>query len=389
MSDAEVLDGSNNIAGDEQPAAKKVDPGFKRNLIVIGLVFLGALVLFAGFILMMRGGAKAITETKSSITIQDGGAVPSSDGLTPAMREKLTRAQQRESQEAGEKGVSYIPPDILPEKTEAPQQPVAQQQIAYAQPVNDPGRDRRNQERLQAAQAMLTSMLQRPAPERVQVAKIDSPAAAASAPVSAASAPGMKDDFMVADIMEIAGARLTSPVDTDMSSFASAEITTGDKAGAQLIGTVKLSGNGVEFKFTGMRHKNKTYPINAIALDQDTSTSAVQGNLDRKLLTRYVFPVLMAYTGAYATARSQVATTTTSIGYGNVGGGADYGVSRPAPTNQQAQAAGVAAAVQLGNQAIGKGASEPVRVTMDTNTAIGVMFREPVMASQSNSYKKN
>lgn len=377
-----VTDEGAAIAGGET-SSKRVDPGFKRNVMVIGLVVLGAAIVMAVIVMMMRSGSKAIVETKSNISIQEGSPIKSNDGLTPAMREKLARAQERESNEAGAKGQSYIPPDILPEKAEPVAQQPAQHYQDHAQPVaTDPSKDKRNQVRLAAAEQMLGSMLARPVAQRVAVAKIDPPAVHASAPASAASGPA--DEEIVVDIMEIFGARLSSPIDTDKSGFASAEITTGRLAGALLIGSVKLVNEGIEFKFTGMRHDKKTYPINAIALDAKTSTSAVQGELDRKLLTRYVFPVLMAYTGAYATARSQVATTTTAMGYGG-----DYGVARPAPTEQQARAAGVAAAVGIGNQAVGQGAREPVRVTMNTGESIGVMFREVVLASRGASARNH
>lgn len=352
-----------------------MDPGFKRNIRVIGLVVVIAVVAMGALILMMRGGAKAITENKSDISLQEGVPVKSNDGLTPAMRQKLMRAQTRESGEAGAHEQSYIPPDILPEKSD-PHLAAnsALQQPAYAQgpAAADPAQDRRNQERLRAAEQILTGMLQRPVAERVDIAKIDPPAA----PAARAATPGgvTVDKDVLVDIMEIFGARLTSPVDTDMSTYASAEITTGKLAGALLIGSVKLVGEGLEFKFTGMRFNSMTYPINAIALDAATSTSAVEGDIDRKILSRYVFPILMAYTGAYATAKAQVATTTAAI----MGVGADYGIARAAPTSQQATAAGVAAAVQIGNQAVGQSARTPVRVSMPAGVSIGVMFRDVV-----------
>lgn len=59
-----------------------------------------------------------------------------------------------------------------------------------------------------------------------------------------------------------------------------------------------------------------------------------------------------------------------------MGYGSDYGVARPAPTGQQAAAAGVAAAVQIANQAVGQAARTPVRVSMAAGESIGVMFRE-------------
>lgn len=371
------------IADGPEGSKKRVDPGFKRNVLVIAGVAVLAVIAMVLLVMMMRGGAKAITETKSDLSLQEGSPLKSSDGLTPAMREKLLRAQNRESSEAGAKEQSYIPPDILPEKLQPAQAGQNNPPAVYAQASANPGDDKRNQARLAAAQAMLGGMLQRPQVERVSIAKIDPPATPPAAAASTAGPAAVLDPFV--DIMEIFGARLTSPVDTDMSTFASAEVTTGKLAGALLIGSVKIVGNGLEFKFTGMRHDKHTYAINAIALDAQTSTSAVQGDLDRKVLTRYVFPILMATAGAYATARSQVSTTTTSLGYGanpNVGNGLDsnsnYGIAKPAPTEQQAIAAGVAAGVQIGNQAVGAGAREPIRVSMPAGESIGVMFRDAV-----------
>ena len=232
----QLTDGEQAISGSGPTSSKRVDPGFKRNLAVIGLVFGLAVVVLVLFAWMARGGAKAIEASKSNISIQESGTVPSSDGLTPAMREKLARAQERESSEAAARKQSYIPPDILVEKNEPPaQQTSVQQPQVHAQQVSDPARDKRNQERLQAAQTMLGQMLDRPVASRVQIARIEPVAApTALAPASAASAASAAGDYMLADIMDVYGARLTSPVDTDESSFASAEITTGPLSGAQI-----------------------------------------------------------------------------------------------------------------------------------------------------------
>ena len=403
---------------------RKFDPGFSRNmLVVVGAAVLAVVVIIL-VLFFFSGGAKN-AQQGSSISI-GGSPQQSNDGLTPAMREKLARAQTKEAESAARQGESYIPPDVLPS---APNEPMvtpeaqarameAQRQAAdNAKQAND----ERNQMKLAAAQQMLANTLTRPDVERVSVEKVAVAAQAAGgadakqAPVVAAAD---EDGDLLVDMMEIFGARLVSPVDTDLSDYASAEITTGKLAGAFLIGKVVLAGEGAQFQFTGMRFKKSTYAINAMALDQATSTSAVRGELDRKLLQRYVFPVAMAYVGALATAKAQVPTVAVPLSGGNVvntqpsglagnvlgGAGAaaaagasnallgalgsgtqgvatEYGITRPVPTDAQAKAAGVAAAVNAGNQLTSKLAAEPIRVSMANGTSIGIMFREPVRVS--------
>lgn len=407
MSETTTEDQGPVIGGgqDQQSAKRKFDPGFSRNMRIVGGGLVVGVMTIVGVVYFFSGGNESLLPPSSKIQIS-GGTQASNDGLTPAMREKLARAQTQEAAMAARQGESYIPPDVLPTAPNEPMlTPEAQARATEAevqanaqavQAINE-----RNQIRLAAAQQMLASALTRPDVERVSVQAEDVDAKAgnagngAASPAAPASA-AQRDASMVVDMMEIFGARLSSPVDTDSSAFASAEITTGKLAGAYLIGQVRLAGEGVQFEFTGMRHKNVTYPINAIALDQTTSTSAVQGELDRKLLQRYVFPVLMAYTGAYATAKAQVPLTTTPLnsalppstssdGQTIVlpSGYTDYGITRPSPTAPQARAAGVAAAVSAGNSVTSKLAAEPVRVSMPNGTSIGIMFRQPVLASSA------
>lgn len=427
------------VIGGEQPTAAKrqLDPGFSRNLRIVGGGMVVGLLTIAGVVYFFSGGNKSNLPAQSSIQVRDG-AQASSDGLTPAMREKLARAQAKEAEGAARRGESYIPPDVLPSSSNVeasiPQSQQQQQQryseaevqanAAAVQAINE-----RNRARLAAAQQMLSSTLTRPDVERVGIAQSTASANSSSAGANSAvpattaqasASDASRDEVLIADMMEIFGARLTSPLDTDSSTFASAEITTGKLAGAYLIGQVRLAGEGVQLEFTGMRHKNVTYPISAIGLDQATSTSAVQGDLDRKLLQRYVFPVLMAYTGAYATARAQVpvtsvagapSATAATVGSvvgsvldpgganstaanagavaGAVAGGAlapgggvlDYTVNRPSPTAAQARSAGIASAVATGNRVTAKMAAEPIRVSMPNGASIGIMFRQPVVAS--------
>lgn len=379
--------------GEPGAGKRKVDPGFRRNLTIIGGGLLVGAAVIIGAMAMFSGGGNKVREG-SDIQVNNN-TQKSTDGLTPAMREKVGRAQTAESIQAARMGESYIPPDVLPATPNEPMMTPAQQQRAFeaeARANADAVRltNERNMLKLNAAQQMLQSTLQRPEVERVAIAAVaPSDARSVGAPAApSATASDADVEGLVADMMEIFGGRLSSPVDTDASGFASAEITTGKLAGAYLIGQVKLVGEGVQFDFTGMRLNGVSYAINAFALDEKTSTTAVQGDLDRKLLQRYVFPVLMAYGGAYATAKAQVATTVTNLG--GVGGTTGsttgttasdyYGVTRAVPTSAQARAAGVASAVSMGSRATSKLAAEPVRVSMPGGVAIGIMFREPVVA---------
>lgn len=390
---AEVDGESAAIAGTAGPGgARQLDRSFRRNLILVaGIVLFAALVI--GYLAMSRGKApvqQVASTLPSGVSTKDNQNLP-----PPNVREKLLDVQQNESEVARARGQSYVPPDVLIERGrgEATNTSAARAvgvQVAPTAHQADP----RDATRLQAAERLIQGRGVIAEPERVALQDKGAPAAEARSPATAPT-PAVQlattSADVVVDAMEIFGARLSSPIDTDLTNYVSAEITTGRLAGAFLIGSTSITGEGMNVTFTAMRHAGRSYPINAIALDMQTSTNAVAGNVDRKILQRYVFPVAMAFAGAYATAKAQPSRTlvgisvpSTGIGGTTTGSVDGYGITQPSPTTEQARAAGVAAAVGIGQREVNKLANEPIRVTMAAGTPIGIIFRNSVSPQPQN-----
>lgn len=390
---------SSTIQGGSSGGSAKLDGGFKRNILIIGGVLAGIIgIVFLMF--AFTDNIKKKPEEKSSI--QPGLSTPGGQGdLGPNMTQKVLSVQAREAEEAARLNKSYIPKDIVTavDQNSAPQ-PGAQ--AAPLPPAQFPGQDTgpgasnypraqfmqqaevdRENRRREGAARQLESLV-----ARQQVSTVVQRFATSNANEqsggqsgrSGATASGQSAGFgnqappqaLLTDALEIYGAETLSPVDTDGTSYVSARITSGKLNGAFLIGNVRLANENVETTFTQMRFNGKTYPIQAIALDQQTATNALEGNIDRKILQRYVMPVGLAVVQGFATAKAQVAQTSNAVS------GAGIITNVPAPTTEQARNAGVAKGLDILGQRINQQANQPIAVTLNPYHAIGIMFMQPV-----------
>jgi len=177
------------------------------------------------------------------------------------------------------------------------------------------------------------------------------------------------------DALEIYAAQTLTPVDTYQTGYISARIVAGKLAGAFLVGRTQMVNEGLQPRFTQMRWNNRTYAIDAIALDDRSGTDAVRANLDRRYMQRYVMPVVVAMVGGYTAAKAQTGSTTVEIGAGGTG---STGLAQPAPTEEQAINAGVSRAMGMTQRAVDQEAALPIRASLPAGTAIGVMFNAPV-----------
>ena len=399
MSEAVVSDDApsssiDNVGGGGD---RKLDGGFKRNIMIIGGVFVGVVAIVL-VMFLFTDNLKKKPEPKSSI--QQGVSSPGGEGdLGPNMAKKVLNVQTREAEEAARQNKSYIPKDIIAavdqNSTPQPTQPAPSQFGAQQFPVqaNGPGAsgypqiqqaaqqaeiDRENRRREGAARQLeglvarqqVSSNLQRFATTNSS----DSSRGASQQQMAAGGLAGGQalPQALLTDALEIYGAETLSPVDTDGTSYVSARITSGKLDGAFLIGNIRLANESVETTFTQMRYNGKTYQIQAIALDQDTATNALAGNIDRKILQRYVMPVGLAVVQGFAQAKATVAQSSTVIQ------GAGVVNNIPAPTSEQARNAGIARGLDILGQRINQQANQPIAVSLKPYHAIGIMFMQPV-----------
>lgn len=380
--------------------AKKFDPGFQRNMKVIFGVIFGFAALVVLLVIWRSSSTEkkvaAVNSTLTQSTINSGGE---QDQLSPAMQEALRAKQLAEQKKASDNGDPiFIPKDTLaaPVSLIAPKAPIselsastlqANQQTSGSVQGEVTAADTRRRQGLEIQLRQLldaTPDTGGSTPQRISFEdKTRQQGAAAAgnntgavASNGAANAVGAAaKNPPIVEGLEILAAETASPVDTYKTKYASARIVAGKLAGAFLIGTSVLAEDGLSTNYTMMRFSGKTYAIDAIALDEKTSTDAMSASIDRRYLQRYVMPVVGAAIGGAASALAQTGSSVVA----SVGGA--LGTSTPAPTKQQGAYAGLAAGVGIAQRVIEGEAQKPLQATLPANTPIGILFRAPVEQS--------
>lgn len=372
---------------------KTLDPGAKRNILILVGVTITAVVAVAFVLLSMFRASHSRREAPvSSVPVQISDGRSTDAPLPPHEQQMLTQVQQGDAQRAQQQGQSYVPGQTnlgTPTKVAAASSPSASAlprvvalRQAQAQPAPQAaipqdvmeGLRRQIPEILAAQQA------------RVQVVNFvqgqgatstQAPAQAPAAPKAAAStaAAGVRRELV--HTLSIYPVVTENKIDTSKTDYVSAKIVGGPLAGAFMVGTAKLKGDAVAIRFDQMSFQGRGYAIQGVGLDQKTSSNAINGNVDRHLLAKYVMPIVLAAAGGYATASAETGSTLVGIGTGI---GTATAVQTPSPTAQQARAAGLAAGLQLANQRVSQIGNEPDTFTLPAGAPLGVLFKAAVYA---------
>lgn len=376
-------------AGSSGKAQRKLDPGFKRNMLIIGGVVVGLFALVLIMMMMRSASAEKKSSPVSTSMRQTTVSNGENEQMSPAMKEAVREKQIKEEKKAAEKGDTvFVPRDTLEApvalapKTKPVNETAPVSQQANGQPLINPGDAARNELRRKGLEVQLAQLMNASAdmggasPQRVAFENKLPPSSAGTGNGSGVgtSATGLISGPPVVEGLEIVPAETASPIDTYRTKYASARIVAGKLAGAFLVGKSELIDEGVTTSYNMMRFNGKTYAIDAIALDEKTSTDALAANIDHRYLQRYVMPVAMAAIGGAATALSQTGSQVVATAGGAVG-------ASPPPTSDQARAAGIAAGVSIAARQVDKEAQKPLQATLPANTPIGILFRAPVDAS--------
>ena len=380
---------------------RRLDPGAKRNFLIIGAAVVLCIVVVIAVVLRATGPASNKPAPASQVSL---GATNSErvDSVSPETAAKVATKQQQEAEAARRRGESYVPPDSLgavqpvhPQVSQAGPSAYTTGSAAVTQYANFNGeQDQRRSEGLQrqlpgllgdgGAAGPAQSPRQRvqfesgqqqgqggqpgqggPGAQRTQLAAASPVAGAASA------AAGPRREAIGG--LTIHPAILTSDLKVAANSsqgFASAQITGGPAQGAFLVGTAKVVDESLEITFTQMRLNGKVHPISARALDEQTAGAAIDGTVDRRVLQRYVMPIALAMAQGFYTAKAQTGSTITSIGGAR---GATGAISVPGPTTEQARSGGVAQGLEIAGQDVQKQAQLPLLVTREPSDTQGVV----------------
>lgn len=117
-------------------------------------------------------------------------------------------------------------------------------------------------------------------------------------------------------------ATLDASIDTDVPGDIFLTVRGGNLDGAQLYGAVKRVGDYASVKLTTMYWRDKTYAVNAVAMDPDTGRAVLSGEVDNKWMERFGWPfIVTAMTGAATIASQTPSTVVTSTAGATVANG--------------------------------------------------------------------
>lgn len=374
---------------------KKIDPGFAKNVKIIAGVGITAIVVVVGLFVFMK--PKSTVDTNVNMMAARGGPSQTTGAEpTPAMDKKLSERQSIEAKEAEKRGATYFPKESIgkttpvetPAEVKVEPQPYGGSQYRPALQA-DPS----DQMRLAGLKRQLDAIFpdsknqsgsgelrQTLSGERgqQQMGGLRQSLDQAGSPASATGT--LNQGRKVITALEIHVGEMANPINVGQgkTSFASARITSGRFSGAYLIGTATLNDEEtIETKFTDMRYGNQSFKIDAIVLDEQTADAGLRGDIDRRILQRYVLPVTLGTVQGYVTAKSQAGTTVV------IGAGGATQMSTPVPTEDQAVNAGIAVGLQQAQSDVQKEAQKPIRGATRRGLSVGILFRSDVMEGVS------
>lgn len=168
---------------------------------------------------------------------------------------------------------------------------------------------------------------------------------------------------------------LNGAIKTDEPTMIMATVTAGPMAGGVLNGEAKRVGERVNVKFSSLFLGGRFITVNAVAIDEDSMRSALQGDVDHKYMTRIGIPIILGLVGGYAAAKAIGSSSSVLSPLGGVT------TQTEDLSSGQIAAAGVAAGVQAATKVAQQSLdqSKDISVTIPQGQSIGVWFLADVI----------
>ncbi|CCD28944.1 TraO conjugal transfer like protein [Candidatus Glomeribacter gigasporarum BEG34] len=378
----------------------KMRAGFSRQIKVIVIMALLAVTgaILSVFWLTRRHAANAHVEVPG-IDAQGGVSSPETpyyaQTLQSVNRQKLAQAQRTQgsfvpalSERTGSK-----PPDLelkpLEQSLEQRAQPVddgaqtdAQLRTLPPLPAPSPGVDKQ-------VEALVAAWDHPPQSQKILgIQTLESTAERENAPPAAHGPAGRSTTSALAstDLQPLIhatdqyGAHLENAIDTDAPSEVFAVLDQGPCKGAQLIGSSQLTHEALSVTFTAMHCKDKTYAIQAMALNDQTLGRALPADVDHRYGQRIVTPAILGALGAAGAVYGNAGKT---ILHSPLGGYTEQTDANP--SIRQIGGAAAAAGLSGVQNALAQQAASipPIRARVRAGTAILVKFKADVIPDKS------
>ena len=204
---------------------------------------------------------------------------------------------------------------------------------------------------------------------------------ATSAAGSGVAAQGGRDDFYYddEDIVLVSGgqvvyAQLLNELNSDIPTPVLAHILSGPLRGGRAIGAFTVADEYLVITFDRVIKDTISYPIDAIALDPDTTLGGMASSVDHHYFRRIILPAASRFISGYSEGVTQTQQTVVSDGGTAV-------ASQDELDTKQEIFMGVKEAADGLTQIIDQNAMRPITVKLSRGTPMGLLFMENVRES--------
>lgn len=169
----------------------------------------------------------------------------------------------------------------------------------------------------------------------------------------------------------IAYAQLINDLNSDVKGPALAQVLSGPFEGGRAIGAFQKQDEYLTLNFTHIIKDGVSYSVTAIALDENTTLTGINSDVDHHYFARIVVPAAANFIKGYAQAASQPQQTQTALGSG-------ISTTTAQPSVHEQIMKGVTEAANETSTLIKDAAPKDITVKLWHGTTMGLLFTAPV-----------
>lgn len=185
-------------------------------------------------------------------------------------------------------------------------------------------------------------------------------------------------DNLIVPAGSIIYAQLLNDLNSDFPGPALAQVLSGPLAGGRALGSFRVQAEEyLTLTFNRIVKDGVVYNVNGVAIDQETTFSALQSDVDRHYWTRVIIPAAAKFLEGYAAAVAETGTETTTTAGGGVA------TAEPEPSAKEELYAGINAATADVTDILKEGADRPVTVKVFRGTTMGILFMDSITTASA------
>lgn len=170
----------------------------------------------------------------------------------------------------------------------------------------------------------------------------------------------------------IAYGQLLNALNSDVPGPVLVHVLSGPFTGGRALGQFQMSDEYLILTFNALVKDGVYYNISGIAMDEKTTLTGQQSEVNRHYFTRIILPAAASFISGYASAVAETGTTTTTTS----GGGVVQ--NQPEPSAKEELYSGLEEAADSVADVLKENAKRPITVKLAKGTTMGILFMKSV-----------